>query len=583
MADLRTSVGKFYELLDIGSDKDKLHFYKEYIAAASMEFLDDESKDKAYDVYSFFLDSYRINISGDRSFIDLLDVLRKYEENAAILSEKQRDHYIHSVNVFLLGLGIYGMNESLRGCFYEYISDSNKNKRIFETVHEEFFFRWGIAALFHDIGYPVEIVYNQINKFIKHVSGSDEKGRAAAGPYLSYFDFGQINSISGFNKAKFRIPEYIDQVMQNTAADIKKPSDMIAVNLSYTLEIDRSTALQTINGFLETMQKYRFVDHGFYSALIVFKWYGELTQRKHGKDDLLYSHILDSASSIFLHNAYRNVFMKKPFNLKRLNPDVQPIAYLLILCDEAQEWNRQSYGEITKTLISVDSSRLDISSEQISLHYITKKGVLNEEFTNEKTEFINNLLDIGRILKGNLRITATTLSEKFIKDIASDKSNLYPRLLIEYIELMASKIHEKYIMKQKKEYPDREPEYPTWESLPESLKYSNIRQARDISSKLGMIGCFLAEGSDKPPVDEFSIQEIEYLAEIEHHLWVDERLSTGWTYSENKDVKRKKSPYLKPYDELPEKIKDLDRDTIRNIIPLVSEVGLHVYRKDVTG
>jgi hypothetical protein len=45
-----------------------------------------------------------------------------------------------------------------------------------------------------------------------------------------------------------------------------------------------------------------------------------------------------------------------------------------------------------------------------------------------------------------------------------------------------------------------------------------------------------------------------------------------------KDVEKKESPYMVPYDALTEEIKELDRDTIRNIIPLVETVGLRVYR-----
>ena len=579
MSNLKESVKEFYILLDIGSDKDKLHFYKEYIASASTEFLNDETKENAYNVYSFFLDSYRINISGDRSFIDLLDVLRNYEENAAILSDKQRDHYIHSVNVFLLGLGIYAMNGNFRNSFESYISDKEKNFRIFETVHEEFFFRWGMSSLFHDIGYPVEIIYNQINKFIRFVSGGDKKGRAYAGPYLGYFNFDKINSIDNFLKDNFQIPEYIKKIDGENNINIAKPTDILSMSLSYTFKKDYNLIENTINGFLETMKNYRFVDHGFYSALIVLKWYGELTQQKHTLDKVMYSHILDSASSIFLHNAYKNVFMREPYSLNKLAAQTQPIAYLLILCDEAQEWNREAYGERTKQLISVDSTRLDISENKLNLHYITKKGVLNESFTEEKKTFINNLLDINKIFTDNLDITATTLSEKFIKDIASEKSNLYPRILIEYIEMMASNIHEKYNEKQRKAYPDKELDFPSWESLPETLKYSNIRQARDIVSKLDFIDCFLAENSDNLLVNTFTDKEIEFLSEVEHQLWVDERISTGWSYSEQKDTKEKKSPYIKPYNKLPEEIKDLDRDTIRNIIPLVREVGLSVFRK----
>jgi hypothetical protein len=32
----------------------------------------------------------------------------------------------------------------------------------YDTRHEEFFYRWGLASLFHDVGYPVEIIGKQI-------------------------------------------------------------------------------------------------------------------------------------------------------------------------------------------------------------------------------------------------------------------------------------------------------------------------------------------------------------------------------------------------------------------------------------
>ena len=54
---------------------------------------------------------------GEEGFSDLLDTLKSYEENAATLLDKQRDHYVHSVNVFLLGLAVYAVNPRYREVF----------------------------------------------------------------------------------------------------------------------------------------------------------------------------------------------------------------------------------------------------------------------------------------------------------------------------------------------------------------------------------------------------------------------------------------------------------------------------------
>ena len=105
MNDMKKYVELFFDELEVFEDKERGHFYKIFMKQAVLEFLEDETKETAFAVYRTFFDSYRIVIQGESNpFIDLLDVLKNYEENAATLIDKQRDQYIHSVNVFILGL-----------------------------------------------------------------------------------------------------------------------------------------------------------------------------------------------------------------------------------------------------------------------------------------------------------------------------------------------------------------------------------------------------------------------------------------------------------------------------------------------
>ena len=85
-----------------------------YLKEAIMNFIKEEDKTSAFDVYTEFFDSCKIMAKGNANIIDLFDVLKYYEENASVLLDKQRDHYVHSVNVFLLGLSIYSQNENFR-------------------------------------------------------------------------------------------------------------------------------------------------------------------------------------------------------------------------------------------------------------------------------------------------------------------------------------------------------------------------------------------------------------------------------------------------------------------------------------
>jgi len=107
---IKTYIGNFFSELEISAD-DSREILKGALEQSINEFLDDERKDTAFDVYKLFFGTYRIVLEGSKNpFMDLLDVLSAYEEKAATLIEKQRDHYIHSVNVFILGICIYIQN-----------------------------------------------------------------------------------------------------------------------------------------------------------------------------------------------------------------------------------------------------------------------------------------------------------------------------------------------------------------------------------------------------------------------------------------------------------------------------------------
>jgi len=69
------------------------------------------------------------------------------------------------------------------------------------------------------------------------------------------------------------------------------------------------------------------------------------------------------------------------------------------------------------------------------------------------------------------------------------------------------------------------------------------------------------------------------LARMEHLRWVEDRLRQGWYLGPRRDVAGKRSPYLVPWDELSEEVRDLDRDSVRAIPRLVAELGLSIVRR----
>ncbi len=85
----------------------------------------------------------------------------------------------------------------------------------------------------------------------------------------------------------------------------------------------------------------------------------------------------------------------------------------------------------------------------------------------------------------------------------------------------------------------------------------------------------------KPPVRMEELLDeagLERLAEMEHGRWNVERLLLGWRWAEAKDVSRKLSPYLVPWDKLPPEIRECDLDAIRGLPGKFHEAGMEVYR-----
>jgi hypothetical protein len=155
-------------------------------------------------------------------------------------------------------------------------------------------------------------------------------------------------------------------------------------------------------------------------------------------------------------------------------------------------------------------------------------------------------------------------------------------LLCSTHEILARAIHQDYVLRQTKKGLAREtnPLLAPWDELPEPIKESNRRQADDIGKKLKKIQC-----NAKPLTEwdaelfEFTPEETEVLAQLEHERWLNERRQEGWTYTPGaKDLERKKSPYLLDWEELPEDLKQYNRDAMRSLPVFLAGVGFQIFR-----
>lgn len=157
-----------------------------------------------------------------------------------------------------------------------------------------------------------------------------------------------------------------------------------------------------------------------------------------------------------------------------------------------------------------------------------------------------------------------------------------PRLLFNNIhELAARAVHEGYLAQQSAlgETPEKNPSLVPWDDLPESLKESNRKQADGIADRLASIGCRLCTLGDwSAPLYSFCPDDLEQLARAEHERWMDERKAGGWTYGPERDIPLKKTPWLIPFDDLPEPEKEKDRSAIRSLPAILARFDLAIVK-----
>ncbi|MDF2941268.1 MAG: hypothetical protein K0S01_126 [Herbinix sp.] len=359
----------FFNELEIYEDINNDTSYKKDFIQVIKIFLEDSlSTVKALAVYEVFSRTYWM-INNDDSIIRMINEMKFFEEKAGVLTEKQRDHFIHSVYTFLLGIAIYGGNGNLRLFFEKFNIINTDYLDFYKTKHEEFFYRWGIASLFHDIAYPIEISYNQLKQYLKFISvkcGLTDHSLEAS-MFIKNTD--SFNLLPKMNPNSIYEDEFFLKYPDFKKYDTNSLS-LIAMEISKSFGIDFNTINHEMFDYIDRMNEDKYVDHGYYSSLIVLRWFYHLVDSQGWNPVYFYFPILNSATSIILHNYYKNGLMKTPFHLDRLDAENHPLSYLLILCDELQDWGRMPYGLKDKDKVYPQEIDIQLLNNSLELKYV---------------------------------------------------------------------------------------------------------------------------------------------------------------------------------------------------------------------
>jgi hypothetical protein len=247
-------------------------------------------------LWSYFLPSY-----GESG----VKIIQKFEKfNTHILSEipRYRDHYIHQLIVFLIGICMIDSLKKVEADHnkLEMICINAYHKNRFQTVEfklEDIERIWFITALFHDIAYPLEKVNSWLWSILDIFIAESARGN-------------EINI--SLSEVLFN-PVYIEKI-----EDLSK---------FHNIELNRCEP-NIRTAILEVLanknEKHSSLDHGIMGALILLS-----------NETLKLTDILPSASAIALHNK-----LLERSEINAIYFEKHPFAFILIYADLLHEWSR---------------------------------------------------------------------------------------------------------------------------------------------------------------------------------------------------------------------------------------------------
>ena len=502
-------------------------------------FIDSGVAEDAYDIYYCYLEIFFGHYGKSKKMVELLS---EFEYNGSSLLMKHRDHYSHSVYVFALGLAIYETNENYRRKFKEFYGFSTDEDQVEEDLAAARLFieYWGLTALFHDIGYPFELPFEQVMSYFE--VNKQERGRGSM--YLAYRDADVMTAISEEAREKFweLYGRDFEDVAELMAYDIwSKLGERYDFTQEKMLDVLRSKPVHPDEfGY--------YMDHAFFSSCRLYRQIEEI-RGGNGMNKM----VVDVLSAIVLHNSifkFSISFYKDDENRKPpLRMEDFPLAFMLMLCDELQCWDRTAYGRNSRTELHPMAADIDFGGNAVSARYyydIDEQDKIDNfraayvawEYGGEKgpaprlkaysdmaekeqrfTGDIEKIVDTSDIplhvipdtRKYNRRSKHTYLS-------GSNFLHLYD---------FAVALHGRH---KSEDTPVEELE-KHYEALSLEYQLSTLSRAKYFSRYLHAIDCFY---TDKPVdfemVTEFTPEQVAIFAPMEHERWVRDHQVMGWVY-----------------------------------------------------
>lgn len=592
------------------------------------KFINSGVAEDAYTIYYCYLEMFFGHYGKSKKMVELLS---EFESNGSSLLMKHRDHYSHSVYVFALGLAIYETNAAYRAAFKQFygFNTDDANREDDHTAACCFLEYWGLTSLFHDIGYPFELPFEQVLSYFE--AGGGKRGKGSL--YLAYRDVEAVTCLGAearehFEKLYGRLFSSTEQLFAYGITE--KLGSIYDFTEDYLISIVRNKPIAP-----ETFGY--FMDHAYFSSV---RLYQEI-ENSIGISQINEKHI-DALTAILLHNSlfkFAISFYKDKEKYKEpLGMNVHPLAYLLMLCDELQCWDRTAYGRNSRTELHPMAASFDFSGNAIrAIYYYDQEE--QEKIDGFKLEYRawEKSGEPGKAPRLKAYSDMAGKEERFSQDIEKivdttnipltvvpssaqvDRKNKHTYLSSSnFLHLydFAVALNARYAHQGNEQEIDTEAIEKAFEELSLEYQLSNINQAKSFAKYLDALGCFYTDRPvDYGMITRFTADQTAVFAPMEHERWVREHIAMGWKrgnlyqtienpkeilsqYGDEKTARKalreqfrmhelamdgnpKEAEIFAHYDALPLEEREKDYEPFNSMLKLIKKFdGLRIYKLD---
>ncbi len=304
----------------------------------------------------------------------LEDYHNKYTQFESLLygaSEYYRDHVFHSVRTWLVGVF----------CLFHGETDSRFIDKIqIDGVAEEEPFAnkinvfeklsmWTIAALCHDLGYPLEKSQQILDRTKKMMQ--------------EFVSNPTVFSNFTFHGIQDNINEYIVKFMSTKLRRVKTSENEKDNKLSENPEYNGRIQPKYYLKYTKSLEKNK---HGIISAVIIYKMLLYFLESDFNlNDDYIYK--TEDARQFYIRRAILRSIASHTctdiYNIKNTT-----FSSLLYLCDEMQEWGRKSWNDLYS---GVNPDAISLSIEKFDPEAIVYKEVVDMSGIQETELIIDNI------------------------------------------------------------------------------------------------------------------------------------------------------------------------------------------------